>query len=133
MNQSDANSPLPVAFESLRMLDSTTVEVVYRNNTVIKNEDIDGIYKAFDTFTENKRLKKLIVIGENVDISTETRFLIIKENTKRKENIIAEAVVVNSIAQKLKVNFYIMFLKKIYPTQFFTKTESAIEWLQQFS
>ncbi len=132
MNQPDTNPLLPEAFESMRMLDPMTVEVVYRKNSVITNEDIDGLYKAFDAFTENKRLKKLIIIGEHVDISTETRFLIIKENNKRKDKVIAEAVVVNSIAQKLKVNFYIMFLKKIYPTQFFTKTDLAIEWLKQF-
>lgn len=126
------NTPLPRAFQSIRMLDENTVEVVYRENQVVTNQDVDEIYSAYDQFTEGKRLKKLMIIGKKVDISSETRFKIINNNNQRKDLIIAEAVVVHSTPQKLKVNFYIMFLKKIYPIQYFTDIEAAKEWLKQF-
>lgn len=118
--------------KSIRMYDDRTVEIVYNDDVVINNEDAMESYRILDEFTAGRRLKKLLIVGKNVDINTETRFLIVKENNSRKDSIIAEAVVVNSIAQKIKTNFYIMFLRKIYPTHFFTSVTEAEEWLKQF-
>lgn len=118
--------------KSLRMIDERTVEIVFVDNETVDVKGVLEIYKLLDEFTAGKRLKKLLIIGKHVEISKEARALIVEENHKRKDNIIAEAVVVNSFAQKLSANFYIMFLRKIYPTHFCISGEEAMEWLKQY-
>ena len=45
---------------------------------------------------------------------------------------IADAFVVNSIALKLLINFYIAFNKPSRPTRLFDSEEKAVEWLKSF-
>ncbi len=66
-----------------------------------------------------------------MEITNAARLYIIEENKKRKALIIAEAVVVNSFAQKLSANFYIFFIQKIYPIHFFVNKTLAIQWLNK--
>ena len=112
------------------MINARTVEVEFEDNVLVEKENIKPIYKLLDEFTSGKRLKKLLVIGEHTEISKEARYMIVHENDLRKNNVIAEAIVVHSFAQKLVCNFYILLLKKIYPTQFFTDRDKATEWLR---
>ncbi|MDI1233077.1 MAG: hypothetical protein PSX81_02215 [bacterium] len=109
--------------------DNNIIEIAYHDNSFINCEAVKLIFIEFDRLTEGRKIKKLILIGKSTNISEEARQLIITENHIRKSQIIAEAIVVNSFFQKLSANFYILYLKKMYPTHFFTSKDLAIEWL----
>ncbi|HEY1045448.1 MAG TPA: hypothetical protein VGF79_03345, partial [Bacteroidia bacterium] len=84
-------------------------------------------------FTDKKRLKRLVVITKNSTLELQARLLLQQENKDNSELIIAEAVLVTSLTQKMTTNFYLKFIKDIYPSRFFTDYNKAIEWLKHFS
>lgn len=48
------------------------------------------------------------------------------------ENILAMAVLVDSLAIKMVVNFFIKFHKPHFPTRMFNKEDEALAWLKQY-
>ncbi|MDI1233207.1 MAG: hypothetical protein PSX81_02870 [bacterium] len=119
-------------FKSLKMLNKRTVEIEFLDEIVVETNGVREAYRILDTFTNKERLKKLVIIGKLTEITKDARLLIVEENKQRQEKIIAEAILVNSFAQKLSANFYILFLKNIYPIQFFTDRLKAELWLMEY-
>lgn len=115
--------------KSLSMLDERTVEIVFQDDVLIELEDIKETYKELHDFTGEKRLKKLVVTGKKTEITKDARLYGHRESLKIKDQVIAEAIVVHLLYQKMIINFYIMFIKDSYPTKFFTDIEKAKEWL----
>lgn len=115
----------------VNITDTNIIEIAYQDKTLIDEVAASRIFDEFDRLTEGKPFKKLMIIGQGTNLTQEARQFIISENNKRKEQIIAEAIVVNSFFQKLSANFYILYLRNIYPTHFFTNKDSAMEWLKR--
>ncbi len=63
----------------------------------------------------------------NIDISSEARKF--GSSPDVQINLIAQAVLVNSLATRIAVNFYIRFNKPPKPTRLFTNSEDAFSWL----
>ncbi len=63
----------------------------------------------------------------NIDISSEARKH--GSNPEIQEKLIAQAVLVNSLATRIAGNFYIRFNKPPKPTRIFTNPEDAKSWL----
>lgn len=63
----------------------------------------------------------------NIDISSEARKY--GSNPEVQKNVIAQAVLVNSLATRIAGNFYIRFNKPPKPTRIFTNPEDAKSWL----
>lgn len=124
--------PLSNVLQSLRMINDETVEVLYRENVKVNREDMMELFQKLYSFTGNKPLKRLIVITKNSSLDLQARLLLQEENKARKDSIIAEAVVVTSLAQKMTTNFYLKFIKDIYPSRFFTDIDKAKEWLNNY-
>lgn len=112
------------------MIDSKTVEVRYIDNVDVGINEIVDLMDNLYAFTENRPLKRLIICSEKSTMNREARAYLQTENKKYKDNIIAEAVVVRSFTQKMSTNFYLAFMKNIFPSKFFTDEEKAIEWLK---
>jgi hypothetical protein len=115
--------------KSFRFLDEETTELIFHDNTDI---DLDGIIAVADycrSFTNGKRIKRLTISGKNSNISAKARNYGEKLSEADKDNIIAEAVVVHSLTQKMVANFYFKYLKDLYPARFFTDADKAKEWL----
>ena len=115
--------------KSIKMFGNELVEVEYNDNVKVTVKELNQVYKLYDEVTGTNKVLKLLIIGKGTKITVAARQYIIEENIKRNESIIAEAIVVNSIAQKVSSNIYIRFIGKIYPTRFFTDVEDASEWL----
>lgn len=116
--------------DSLKMLDENTVEVLYKDGVKVNLDDMKLLLLDLYTFTKNKRLKRLIIISKHSSMDIQARLYLQEENKSKKETIIAEAVVVNSLAQKMTTNFYLKFIKDIYPSKFFTDIGKAKDWLK---
>jgi hypothetical protein len=119
--------------KSLKMIDDETVQITYNDAVKVNVEDMEELLKQLYTFTGGKRLKRLVVCTKNSSLEMEARHYLQDENKIKKDTIIAEAVVVTSLAQKMMTNFYLKFIKEIFPSKFFTDTEKAVEWLQDQS
>lgn len=63
----------------------------------------------------------------NIDISSEARKY--GSNPEIQNKLIAQAVLVNSLATRIAGNFYIRFNKPPKPTRIFTNAEDAMSWL----
>ncbi len=63
----------------------------------------------------------------NIDISSDARKH--GANPEIQQNLIAQAVLVNSLATRIAGNFYIRFNKPPKPTRIFTNPEDAKSWL----
>lgn len=122
------NNKTPL-LKSIKMFGNELVEVVYNDNVDVTVKELDQAYKLYDEVTGTNKVLKLLIIGKGTRITVQARQHIINENIKRNPFIIAEAIVVNSVAQKVSCNIYIRFISKIYPTRFFTDVEDASEWL----
>jgi hypothetical protein len=116
--------------KSLSMLDEKTVQIEFNDEIVIELEDLRAGYKQLSEYTAEKRLKKLIITGKKTEITKEARLFGHNESLKIKDKVIAEAIVVHLLYQKMIINFYIKFIKDSYPTKFFTDVEKAKEWLR---
>ncbi len=111
------------------MLNENTVEIVFQDQVTIDLEDIKNTYEELYKFTGEKRLKKLVITGKQTEITKDARSYGHRESVRIKDRVIAEAIVVHQLYQKMLVNFYIIFIKDSYPTKFFTDVEKAKEWL----
>lgn len=113
----------------LKMLNKDTVEIELLDHVTLDINEVGEIYKKLDELSKDRHLKKLLILKDTTQITIAARNLMVTENEKRKDRIIGEAFVVHTIAQKIIINFYMMYLRNIYPVQFFTDKKEAEAWL----
>ncbi|MES2617169.1 MAG: hypothetical protein V4613_04780 [Bacteroidota bacterium] len=118
-----------IVLKSLKMIDEQTVEIVFKDHSIIDVEELKDSYSKLHQFTNGKRIKKLIVSGKFTEITRQAREYGHNESHKIKDKVIAEAMVVHSLGQKMVANFYLRCIKNIYPVKFFTEVQKAKEWL----
>ncbi len=119
--------------KSIRITEDQILEISFLDDVLVYKGKVQTIYETIDLMTQGQRLHKLIIIGKQTQITKEARFLIVENNAVRKQNIIAEAIIVHSFYQKLSANFYIYFIHHYYPIQFFTDIEKGKDWLMQLA
>ena len=117
----------------IEILENDLVRLSYEDEV-----DVDLIaakidYKLYDEITEGKPFRKLVVSGKYTQLSSEAIKFIQAENQKRAHLIIAEAIVVRTLAQRLLGNFYYRLQKPNYNIRMFTSEEKAMNWLNSFS
>lgn len=117
--------------ESMYKLDHNTIVVSFKETTI----DLDHIKHTYGMLNElagDKPHKKLILTQKKTTITKEARYFGMQEAKRIGGNVIAEAVIVHSLYQKMVINFYSKFIDTTYPTRFFTDIEKAKEWLSTF-
>jgi hypothetical protein len=119
--------------KSFRFIDEQTMELVFKDNSHVDVEEIEAVNTYVGQYTKGKRIKRLTISGKNSEISAKARQIGEKLSEDAKDSIIAEAVVVHSLTQKMVANFYFKYLKDLYPARFFTDVEKAKEWLEKQS
>jgi len=101
-----------------RLIDSSNIEV----------EDIKEVLIINNELSNGEQFALLIDTGEYTSSSIEAReFGATKEYA---ENIIAQAIFIHSIPQRIVGNFYIKVNKPFVETKLFTDRDKAIEWLK---
>jgi hypothetical protein len=97
----------------------------FNDNHKLEKTDIIEIIELYNTMSKSKPMLSLTIAGEFTSVTTEARVYA----EKNASISIAEAFVVNSIAQRLLIIIYIKLQRKKHPTKVFTNTESAKKWL----
>lgn len=118
---------------TFRNLGDNIVEVIFFDNQVIAEDDIIQDNMLLDQFTDYKPHKRLIISGHFTEITHTGRETIFSENLKRKEIIIAEAIVIHSIAQKIFSYLYYKINQHSYPIRIFDNVQEAMGWLKSIN
>lgn len=117
-------------YKSIRLINDDTVEIVMRDNFKFDLEKLKLCYSETHAFTKGRRLKRLVICGKFTDIDREARLFGHEESVRIKDQVVAEALVITGFTQKIIANFYLKFIKDIYPTRVFTDVELAKSWLK---
>ena len=84
-------------------------------------------YKASQEITEGKKYLSLVLTSRGTSITGKAQ----KESmTKEKyKDVVAQAIVIHSFAQRILGNFMIKFIKYPCPCKLFSTREKATQWL----
>lgn len=102
--------------------------------TLFENSEIDlveskNMQQMSWSLTKGKPFVALIDARVNIEVSKEAREW--GSTPEAQKNMLAQAVLVNSIANKLVGNFIIKFHKPIAKTRLFSDEETALLWLRE--
>jgi hypothetical protein len=111
--------------------------ILLRNDGIIElhtNENHEYVIKdvienvdSFGALTNGKKAPVLIIGGAFTSVSKEARSYMASHESLKYS--LKEAFLLNSLAQKLLINFYIKFDKPLIPTKVFNCKDEAINWL----
>jgi hypothetical protein len=101
---------------------------------LLENSDIDleeskKMQEVSLNITNNKQFVALIDARAKVTLSKESREW--GSTPEAQKNMLAQAIVVNSLANKLVGNFIIQFHKPVAKTRLFSDEEIAMRWLKE--
>jgi hypothetical protein len=99
---------------------------LFPGNEIVLEDSLEHT-KASQTLTQGKLHCAFVKALGNIDISSEARKH--GANPEVQHNLIAQAVLVNSLATRIAGNFFIRFNKPPKPIRIFTNPEDAKSWL----
>ena len=128
MNKSKYIQEIDLTHTVLRMRDDGIVQVNFNDKLEIDTNEARDILNAQKELSKGKKVLVLNVAGKQTTATSAARdFAASDEATKY---TLAEAYVVNNLAQKLVGNFYVNFHKPKAPTKIFTNETDAVNWLK---
>ena len=90
---------------------------------------VEKDYQASYELTEGKKFISLVLTSSDTSITSQAQKA---SMTKEKyKNVIAQAIVIHSLAQRILGNFMIQFIKYPCPCKLFSSKENAIPWLNK--
>ena len=113
---------------TINYYESDIVLIKLIEDSEIDVEEAEENFKATLKITKGNRYAALIDACVAVQVTPEAR--VYGADKERQENLIAQAIIVNSLANRLMGNFIIKFNKPKAPTKLFADYESALEWLR---
>lgn len=113
----------------LRLLSNGVVYYSYLPNSTVCEVEHQENHDALVEFTKNIKHSVLVDSGEFLDLTPEGRMLVRK--LEAIVPVLARAVVVKTLGERMLINFYITFQKPIIPTKVFSNHESAMSWLEE--
>lgn len=116
---------------SITFRDDEILHIEYFDNTHFTLKESKEIFEACRELCADIEKCPLLVSG-GLQTTNDSEF----RNHNASEDVLkycsAVAVVVNSLAHVIMVNFFIKFHKPHAPTKFFNSQEKAIDWLKQY-
>lgn len=100
-------------------------------NVTINIDDIMEHYRYFENKYSGQEFLNIYEFAENSDMDDDVRKW--ASDPSGNSFTIADAFVINSMAQKLIGNFYLTFHRPVKPTKLFNELQEAEKWLKSFS
>lgn len=123
--------PINKTLKSLTVVDGNILEIAYNDHVHVELEDMVEMLRCVEEFTEGKPFKRLVIISPHATIEKDARKYLQTENHAKRKSIVAEAVIVHSLAHKMTFNIYAKLIKDVYPSRYFTNMEEARTWLAE--
>jgi hypothetical protein len=109
----------------MTVLSSGILHIKYPIGAEITKSDIQEIQEAYAFLPDPKPLKVLQELGMYVNMTNKAR----KYAAQNSPELLGVAYVINGLAQRLLVRFYVGMLKKTKPTAVFDNYDDALDWL----
>lgn len=122
------NSILLNDISRVTLFDDALIEIKIQKDIEFELDDAIRTTNAVEQITQGRRLLHLTIFGERTVPTKEARSFYISEIGSRFKS--AEAIVVESLAQKMVFNFMINVESPTVRTKLFTSRDEAIEWLR---
>ena len=117
---------------SMEFLDVRTIRLQYFDNITIDLAQMREDLVTYHSFTEGRKVRKLIVAGEKTEMTNEARMYAQSISQNRSKLIYCEALVLNTKHQVFLGNLYSLFVQLNYPTKVFSNEEEARTWMKKF-
>lgn len=115
----------------LRMLPDGTVQYTYISDSLVDVNEHQINHDALVNFIGIGKKARVLVDAENfISFSPEARKLV--RTLESVVPIVARAMVVRTLSERLFSNFYILTHKPIIPTKIFSNYDDAFTWLNSF-
>ena len=122
------NATLLNTVSSITLIDNSTLEVHIDQDIEFELKDAVQLNDRIYEIGENRKLYQLTVYGDRTVPSKEARTYSISEEGSRFK--MAEAIVAESLSQKMVFNFMINVERPSVRTKLFTSVDEAKEWLK---
>ncbi len=110
-------------------LEDSIILFIMKGDTIIELQDAKEIYSITMRITAGRKYASLVDAREHVFLSKEAREW--STQTELHQNLIAQAIVVSSLANRLIANFIVRFNRSQSPMRVFSKVETARIWLDE--
>jgi hypothetical protein len=114
---------------SISRFSEDIIQYVLKDKSVIELEDSKKMYEATLEMAAGKKYAALIDARAETILTSEAREW--SADPALHNNLIAQAIIVTSLANRIVGNFIIKFHKPVAPTRLFSTREKAIEWLNE--
>jgi hypothetical protein len=118
-------------FGTVQLLDNTIIRLEMFDNVTIGVDECRLLNNAIGELSNSKQSLILMVPNNGTHFTPESRTFSASEEGLR--YTIADAMVVQNLAQKLIVSFYLKVNKPPKPSKAFSSEEEAVSWLLSFN
>ena len=102
------------------------VHFKFKPDMFVELEDVLESYEIYKSLAEIKKRKVLIEFSKFTSVSNEG----LKFSATSDLDSIAEAIVINTLPQRITARFYTKVNTKNHPVQYFSSKNEAINWLK---
>ena len=113
----------------MMVLNNGVLLIVHAKGTEIEISDVKEMKEAFNNLPAPKPKKAIQDFRLQVSMTTEAR----KYAAEHSPNLLGVAYIINGLAERLLLTFYVRMWKRDKPTQFFQNYEDAFRWLATLS
>jgi hypothetical protein len=107
------------------------VEVRVANDYVCTVESERAVTNAIASLGNGSPSLVLRITGENTSIESGVRAFLASDEAQ--QNLIADAIVVSSLPQRVLWNFYLRINRPKKPARIFNTEKEAVDWLLRFA
>lgn len=111
------------------LIEEDILHIVLLEDSEIDLEESKLMQQKSLLLTEGKKFVALIDARAKVNVSKESREW--GSSAEAQKNMVAQAILINSLANRLVGNFIIKFHKPVAKTALFTDEASALKWLRK--
>lgn len=121
---------IPCAGAVARLRKDGIVEIRYADDHVASLPETRELAEIIALLGDQKPVAVLRIAGEYSDIFTGVREFLASETAQK--NMLADAIVIRSLPQRILGNFYLKVNRPRKPTRLFTSVSEAERWLRDF-
>ena len=114
---------------TFKLIEEGVLHIVLLDDSDIDIDESKLMQQKSLTLTEGKKFVTLIDARAKINVSKESREW--GSTPEAQVNMVAQAILVNSLANRIVGNFIIKFHKPIAKTALFTDEKSALAWLRE--
>ncbi len=118
---------IDLGFATVSKLENSIIKIDMTSSSVIDLDECEKITEAIGNLTDKKPALILMIAGNTTNYTNKAREFSASEAGSI--YTIADAMIVNNLAQKIMVSFYLKINKPIRPSKAFNSEVEAVQWL----